>query len=931
MNFLAFPRITPFIVLSAYLIASSPVHADCTQSGTSVACTGLDDDGFISQQSFDLRVLPGALVNNIISPSVIGSCPLSLPAIELGATSTVTIDGNISTGGVCGFGVSVGDTSRVENNGAVFTAGILGFGVVTGRDTIVQNHGLIATSGASGSAVLAGDNLQMTTGSTSRITTAGIGAHGIATADNAILTHHGSILTTADAASGITASANATITNHGTIETRANNAFGIHTGNNGQVTNTGDISSVLDRPAFPNIPTAGVLMEGDLATLTNTASASITASHIAVRFNVTNGANLMNAGHIAAVPAQRFDGTLATGGGAVVFAGGGVLENSGTITSHENAPAIQAAGSFRLTNRGRINGDIRLGNTDDTIILQSGSRIAGTLDAGAGADALFLIGEGSLDHAIQNIETLTKSGAGMWRIAHDLALTGQANIIDGTLLLDEGKRIQAATIGNLGIVQGSGRIAGTFENAGLVAPGTDTTFGRLSFQRYRQSEHGTLAIRLAPDGRSDSIAVSETADLQGTLALSYMLTSEVPSFAGGETYDIVIPEGENLATTSALTVSAPSLTFIRPRLASTANGGIGLELERISYSVAGQTAAQKSVGRLLDRLRSAPPDELAETFALLESSDIAFASETLRTFASDEPGAAQTLGFLTLGQVAATVHQQQAVALAHGTRTWASAFHRTGTTRNVQTPAYRTKGIASGLMTGGDATYLGVAVARTDGRATQQAMHSHTALDTTLVALSAFHAGPTFDLSGLIMYGASSAAMVRDRTLDDISQTLRTSSDSRLWLMRVDIEQPYTMSRFVLTPHVGTTYMRAVLDPSDEKEYLALRTESSRDHSLRMEAGLKAHISSGTWRPYGALTISAEILDTEARIPASLNGIPDSTFQLWGDSRRRLTLTATAGVAISLAPGLEALIAADIAANDLLAGRSLNGTLIYRW
>jgi hypothetical protein len=84
-------------------------------------------------------------------------------------------------------------------------------------------------------------------------------------------------------------------------------------------------------------------------------------------------------------------------------------------------------------------------------------------------------------------------------------------------------------------------------------------------------------------------------------------------------------------------------------------------------------------------------------------------------------------------------------------------------------------------------------------------------------------------------------------------------------------------------------------------------------------------------RPYGDLSVSYEFLERQPRIGASLIGAAGTTFDLYGEARRRVAVDAEAGLSVVITKGLEAYVAGGMTANDLLAGRRLSAGLTYRW
>jgi len=914
-------------------LISAPAHADCQRNGAQVECTGVDGNGFASSDSLTLNIVAGALVSNRISPEVLGNCPLSFPAIELGPRSTVINNGAVSTGGVCGFGIAVGASSNVTNAGRIFTGDIVAFGIVTSSGTSIRTRGTIETLGQSSSGIFGIDGIDVVAERGGQIVTFGIGARGIEVLGASRITNDGTIATMGDSSSAIETGEGSIVVNRGRIQTSANNAMGVRIIGSGAFTNEGVVQTLLTGPALALVPTTGVYMAGRNAAFSNTVGATITAHHIGVQIDAGQELSFTNHGRIEVAPAVRANGVPALGGGAIVFSGpsGGAFLNSGIIEGAGGLPALRATGPLVLVNTGTIRGDVLLGAGPDTITLRSNSVIDGILDAGAGNDALYLADSGNLGE-VRNIEFLAKSGAGAWTLTRPIAVAGEATVISGALVLAPEVTLSATQMNIFGMLRGFGRVDAAVENSGTITPGADGAFGTLNFARgFRQLESGTLALRLSPHGSHDQVMIKGQAQFGGTLTISYILTPDSPTFASGQRFEIIAADGP-LNPTGEFTVAAPGLVFVKPHVVKTAEGGLAIEIERLSYGVVGRTAAQRSVGVLFDSLQPDRPAALRPLFDALEFGTEASAAALLSDLAADGPGAAHTLGAMTLDRALRVVMNPSQASAAGGTLAWAQGFTAAGRTRAIASPSdYAVEGLAAGLETHAGSRRLGVVAARTEATASFDAVSARTRQQISVFGVTAQTIWSDATFNAALLYGQAAPSARRTRTFNGMTETLAAHADSTLWAASLAARQTMAFGGAHLIPHAGLVFTHTHLGAMDEGRPLSLRTASSGYPSLRGRAGVSANAVAGRFRPFADLALSVEALKTGPRIDAELVDVPQSRFLLMGESRRRVALEAEAGASFALAPGVDIYVAGNITANDVLAGHTVSTGLSYRW
>jgi hypothetical protein len=123
---------------SLFAGTAGPAHADCTQSGTTVTCTGPSPGGFDAggQNGLTVTVQPGATVgtglslndNNITSNLGTISVGNGVSGIVTGVNNQITSSG-IITGGVNATAIFANSGARVTNSGTL-TVGDGGGGIV---------------------------------------------------------------------------------------------------------------------------------------------------------------------------------------------------------------------------------------------------------------------------------------------------------------------------------------------------------------------------------------------------------------------------------------------------------------------------------------------------------------------------------------------------------------------------------------------------------------------------------------------------------------------------------------------------------------------------------------------------------------------------------------------------------------------------------
>ncbi len=266
------------------------------------------------------------------------------------------------------------------------------------------------------------------------------------------------------------------------------------------------------------------------------------------------------------------------------------VDNFGTIIAPPGPNPMtsgQAIGSFNnvgidITNEpgATIRGNLDLQGGNDTVTLNTGSVITGHLDGGGGTNALTLNAPGgssdALPGAVNNFQTLTKTGAGVWTLtgaiganggatplavtvgAGMLVLTGNNSAFNGSILIDPNATLEA--------------------RAQSLPPTIDDLSGDLLINQVSpdgvQPNDGTYAGRIFGNGVVTKIGVGTVALTGastysgGTVFDEGAIAAGADSALGDPTGPLIFNGGElklsssfDLAATRAITLNGPSGGF----------------------------------------------------------------------------------------------------------------------------------------------------------------------------------------------------------------------------------------------------------------------------------------------------------------------------------------------------------------------------------
>jgi fibronectin-binding autotransporter adhesin len=245
-------------------------------------------------------------------------------------------------------------------------------------------------------------------------------------------------------------------------------------------------------------------------------------------FFINNGALLDNSGVVASVTSQSGAGDIlnriAGQIGTVSLQSGGTLQNEGTVLG----AVILAGTGSKLINTGTIQGSVTSGNLANTVQLFTGGAIRGDLNLGTNnGSSIILDGSGteSLSQAVAGVissaGSLTKQGAGTWRVDKDFNVPVSTNVLAGILSVNKTLSSPMVTVQNGATLAGSGFINGSVTMFGSISPGNSP--GTLTISgNFSQGPSGIFNEEIASATNYDRLVVGGRANLDGTLRLTLL-------------------------------------------------------------------------------------------------------------------------------------------------------------------------------------------------------------------------------------------------------------------------------------------------------------------------------------------------------------------------------------------------------------------------
>ena len=838
--------------------------------------------------------------------------------IGSGTRAMVTNSGTLKAG-ANGFGISLdGDRGVTVNSGSI-EAGAIGM-FISGDQATITNTGTIKAGDAGYGLYIRGWTGVATNAGLIEVGLAGTGmiVDRLSTATNT-----GTIRSTALAAYGMLGLEGSTLVNRGTIAL-GDSGVGIQAVL-GNVLNTG---SVTVGGASEGIGGNGIQAFGDNIVVTNGAGGTIAVGAYGTGIWISgSSATLTN------------DGSIATteGGEAILFdATSGTLVNNGTIVAGMGGFGINESRSTdsRIVNTGRIDATapyavaVMLG--DNPTFTNSGTIVAGT-----------------------NGYTLYQSG-------YTRATVVNTGTLDGPLYLN-------------------GMSGTTVENSGLItisAPWTGAV-QHLIEGTFTQTAAGTLALRVTPNGMSDSLGVYNTqpgtgiANLGGTLRalLQPGLYANTTTYAGALTFATSTGRFASVASsspffTAAAVYNAESVDLVLTRipfgqaagLGATANGrAIGAALEA-GYSPNLTGIAATAYGKLLASTSPSAIAQLAGEVATAAStgSFSAFGqffavtssqSDTARNSTSGNPGG-NRVALAFASDADACIADSCDTPLPFGRRVtaWAQGFGSGGSVDgNAATGSARVDMSAGGGAVGIDVqltsrSLLGLSLGTTSSGYSLGGTSSYGSGRAILFGVyGSFTGGPAY-LDAALGYGTGTYTTTRVVSTGTIAEQLTASFDGQQYGGRVEAGWRFETDRATLTPFAGlmvqafrqSGYSETARDlETGGPGALGLAVQGQTTTSVRSFLGAEARASftlgdGSVFSPRLRAAWAHEYNPARSMTAALATLAPASTFTVQGAGAAVDALVLGAGFDLALTPRVKlfAQFDGDLAAN----ARSFAGT-----
>jgi hypothetical protein len=435
------------------------------------------------------------------------------------------------------FAASNGGFVTITSTADITTSGSSSVGIqgsVQSSALTITSSGRISTSGNNAFGIAAGSVYgPITITATGDITTRGTFAAGInagsigilGTTDAAItINSFGNITTSGNSAIGINAAsvyAPITINSFGNVSVLGANSIGINAQTTGDIIIT-SAGSITSGPDSSNAISA--LSQSGNVTIVATGDIS-TAGNVAAGIYAGAGSRILlfSGGRIR---------TLGDDSPAIVAMGyaGVVIANTGNITTtgagSDGIFAVSPAGSVQIVSTGDIlatgvdSAAIRAGGYTGNLVVNSGTLVGGTSCACSRAGVFMysngdneLINRGSIS-ALSGLAIYAATLSGTNTVHNFGTITGDVTL-DGPSVFNN----------HFGALFNSGQLvqAGVVTNEGTIAPGgrgfiTQT----LLSDQFVQTGTGTFAVDINGQGSSDQIAVSDTAQLAGKVAVNVL-------------------------------------------------------------------------------------------------------------------------------------------------------------------------------------------------------------------------------------------------------------------------------------------------------------------------------------------------------------------------------------------------------------------------
>jgi uncharacterized protein with beta-barrel porin domain len=564
----------------AILLDASPAWSACVPngavaSGSTVTCTGTDTTGVGdgNPNNVAVTVQPGASIT-------LGN---NASDVWLNDGNVIINNGTITAGNNA-FGIRVRNNNAVTNNGAI-VLGTASQGILTSSNTTIVNTGAIYLGSGIGIQSAGLSNPILNSGSIT-LAAGGIGLEAVG-GDASPINNSGAITFLSGNGTAIfMGSANSTVTNSGAITY----------GNGG-----GRI--ILSQMANSGIVNSGALsVNGAGVGLQTTRANSAIVNSAAIGFS--------GAGSVG-VETDAASSAVTNSGAITLTAAGGIgIQTLGANSGVVNSGAISVVGGPGISTAAVNSSIINSGN-----VTVSGDNAFAIQTIGAGSD---IVNSGSVQATgtlamglISQFGSVFNSGTVLAPHGFGIQATGggvsviNSGVVRGAVSLSVSGG--AATVGNTGLLDGRLFIVGagnSFINSGTVMTTTaDLPIGPNQFVEatFTQTAAGVLAERVTSGGAFDSMQVTGTAHLGGTLGAVVQpgLYANATTYLGVFTASNPITTGFAQTAAFAAGTTTP-LAFFTATPIYHANS-VDLMLNRVPFGAApGESQNQRNVGNALE-------------------------------------------------------------------------------------------------------------------------------------------------------------------------------------------------------------------------------------------------------------------------------------------------------------------------------------------
>lgn len=793
-------------------LPDSQAWAACSSGGTitstSTICQTLGSGSLIVGSGGSLVVSSGTAVSITAQSSGVAITNSGTISDTVSGKRAITMAGTIQNTTITNY---AGATISATGDDAIH-GGSSGT-KITGGTILIDNSGTIEALGTTSSTNGQGIDLDNTSGTVSIIIDNRAGAvisaadsDGIRPGENAIVNNWGTIV--GSSVNGDTGNDGIDFQSHAT-GTVNNYAGATISGARHGITGSGNLT-VYNAGSIIGNQGSGINLDttSGTTTIVNAAGGLITGNASGTSdgdgIDVDYLVNITNYGTI------RATGTWTGGLSEAITVGGGVITNSGLITSVQRAITVdnsndgnayapttiinQATGTI-IGNNGQA---IAITDTFSDTIINAGL-IVGSVATGGGGD--ILTNSGVIKGDISAVDGLSIAGGANGAIGTLTGLSGGVGTISaagvtftsGSLLLDDN------------VVANGG--AGTVTNAASLQLGSAVTISG----NYVQTSSGTLVVVLSSTG-SGELVISGTASLSGVLKV----TAGSGGLTAGQTVTIVSAGSlvtSNLQTSSdlfnttyAITGTSIAVTTVPwATVASQAGGGsVGAVLDTLSANSAYQS--------LLSRLTALSPAGQARALKQLEGSPTTVQINSGATFAAPTTAAIEQHQLAGAGDGAGAA----AGSSAEGKALWGQVLGGSASRDGAYSAA------SWGILVGGDVELArdvtgGVAASwlRTNARGTGDSSGGRTSADSyQLAAYGSWRpdGGPA-SLSGLAAFGQNQYD--QSRPIDVLGTRATADYDGRHYQVKLGGAYDFTLEGVphpaTLAPIMSVQYIRSEL------------------------------------------------------------------------------------------------------------------------